>query len=231
LIVAADCEAKREEAGAWPAPPAAGGSFALGDRLITAACARLGRSEPEGKKRDHACAFFEKALKAEGLLQGDIAMLIEAVKDWLDPEGEYAFFLSQYDLNPKHELALRHLGIVLSKAKRGADETPDRHSRYDTPNVRASQAAWKERQAARPPPTEDDKVGQAVKGELALQMTKATFETWVKPAGMTCDDGVLIVTACDETVKGWLENRLATTIQRTALGVVGPIEVRFEVGE
>jgi hypothetical protein len=229
-LARATASARAEAGGNYAAPPPAGGSFALGDQLITAACARLGRSEPEGKKRDHAHAFFGKALKSEGLLQGDEIMLIEAVKDWLDPEGEYAFFLSQYDLNPKHELALRHLGIVLSKAKRGADETPDRHDRYDTPNVRASQAAWKERQAARPPPAQDDEVGQAIKGELALQMTKATFETWVKPAGMACDDGVFVVTAPDETVRGWLENRLATTIRRTAVGVVGgAVEVRFEI--
>ena len=220
-----EAEANQKAGGNYADPD----SFSLGDRLITVACARLGRSEPQGDKRKNALAFFEKALKAEGLLQGDVAMLKKAVKDWLDPEGEYAFFLPQYELTTKHELALRHLGIMLSKAKKAADAGPDRRSRYDTPSVRASQAAFDERKAARPRPAKDDKVGQAVKRELELQMSKPTYQTYVQRSGMVCDDGVLTVTAPDATIRGWLADRLATTIRRTAVGVVGrPVEVRFE---
>ena len=73
---------------------------------------------------------------------------------------------------------------------------------------------------------------QAALGELQLQLTKATFDTWVKPAGMVCDDGVFVVTAANAFAKDWLEDRLATTIERTAVGVLGrAVEVRFEVGD
>ena len=86
--------------------------------------------------------------------------------------------------------------------------------------------------AAGGPPAEDDRWGAAVKGVLQLQMTRANFETWVKPAAMVCEDGALVVTAPTAFAKDWLEDRLVTTIERTAVGVLGrAVEVRFEVAE
>ncbi len=225
-------EANQKAVGSPAVPAAAGGAFALGDVLIAAACTRLGRSEPEGDKRKSARAFFEKALKSERLLQGDVVMLERAVKDWLDPQGEYAFFLSQYELSVKHKLALRHFGIVLSKAKKAASEAQDRRARTQA-HAAESQAALAERQAARPPPVEGDSVWENAKREIALQITKPTFDTWIRDTyGLDQEDGVYTVVVPHAAARDWLDNRLKTTAERTLVGILGySIEVRFEVEE
>lgn len=75
-----------------------------------------------------------------------------------------------------------------------------------------------------------DQIWQAALSELQLQMTKATFDTWVKNTHMVeCDDGTFVIGVQDAFAKDWLENRLLTTVKRTLVGIVGrPVEVRFE---
>ncbi len=74
-------------------------------------------------------------------------------------------------------------------------------------------------------------IWHATLGELQLQMTKATFDTWVRPTyAIAYSEGVLIVGVHSEYAKEWLENRLQTTIQRTIVGITGqPTEVRYVV--
>ncbi len=69
----------------------------------------------------------------------------------------------------------------------------------------------------------------AALGELQLQMTKATFDTWVKPTfALAYEDGTLVVGVRNAYAKQWLENRLYGMIQRTLNHVLGrPAEVRF----
>ncbi|HZQ05704.1 MAG TPA: chromosomal replication initiator protein DnaA [Anaerolineae bacterium] len=72
---------------------------------------------------------------------------------------------------------------------------------------------------------------QAALGELQLQMTKATFDTWVKPTfavGFDADRNVLTVGVRNAYAKQWLENRLYGMIERTVNHVLGsPAEIRF----
>jgi len=222
--------AARAEAGNWADPT----SFALADRLITAACARLGRSEPTGKKRHNAVAFFEKALKGEGLLQGNIDILEQAVKDWLDPEGEYAFFLSQYDLNPKHELALRHFGIVLSKAKARADARPaDRYAR--TAELAAeSQAALAERKAMRVSAADlpDQTPWNLTLDCLRAQVGQGTFNAYYRDTRLlSLDDGTAVVQARDGPMRDFLQNRAEVIGRELGRVLERAVEVRFEVGD
>lgn len=76
-----------------------------------------------------------------------------------------------------------------------------------------------------------DQIWQATLQELQLQMTKATFDTWVKNTrAISYKDGVFIVGAPDAFTKDWLENRLLTTVERIMVGIVGrPVEVQFIV--
>ncbi len=73
----------------------------------------------------------------------------------------------------------------------------------------------------------------ATLGELQLQMTKATFDTWVRPTyAISYSDGVVVVGVQSQYAKEWLENRLHTTIQRTLVGITGQsTEVRYVVGD
>lgn len=74
-------------------------------------------------------------------------------------------------------------------------------------------------------------VWQAALGELQLQMTKATFDTWVKPTfaiAFDSEKNVLVVGVRNAYAKQWLENRLYGMIERTLNHVLGqPAEVRF----
>jgi chromosomal replication initiator protein len=76
-----------------------------------------------------------------------------------------------------------------------------------------------------------EKVWQAALGELQLQMTKATFDTWVKQTHVVAyEDGTFIIGVQNGFAKDWLENRLHATIQRTLVSILNrSVEVRFVV--
>ena len=71
----------------------------------------------------------------------------------------------------------------------------------------------------------------ATLGELQLQMTRATFDTWLKDARfLACEDNLFFVSVPSAYAKDWLENRLHTTIKRTLENIVGQRqELRFVV--
>lgn len=65
-------------------------------------------------------------------------------------------------------------------------------------------------------------IWHATLGELQLQMTKATFDTWVRPThAIEYTNGAMLVGVHSPYAKEWLENRLQATIQRTVTGIVG----------
>ncbi len=75
------------------------------------------------------------------------------------------------------------------------------------------------------------RVWQAALGELQLQLTKATFDTWLRDTtGIACEDGAFVVGVRNAYAKDWLENRLYAHIARTLATVVNrTVEVRFVV--
>lgn len=74
-------------------------------------------------------------------------------------------------------------------------------------------------------------IWHATLGELQLQMTKATFDTWVRPThAIDFNDGAMTVGVHSSYAKEWLENRLQATIQRTVTGIVGePVKIQYIV--
>lgn len=63
-----------------------------------------------------------------------------------------------------------------------------------------------------------DHLWQAALGELALQMTRATFDTWLRDTryvGIDEDTHTLVIAAKNGYAVEWLENRLMVVIQRT----------------
>jgi chromosomal replication initiator protein len=68
-------------------------------------------------------------------------------------------------------------------------------------------------------------------GELELQMTKATFNTWLKDARLlSCEGGEYVISVRNDYAKDWLENRLHDTIQRTLVAIAGEeVSLRFVV--
>jgi len=74
-------------------------------------------------------------------------------------------------------------------------------------------------------------VWEAAKGELQLQMTKATYDTWISNTfPLAYEDGTFIVGVHNTYAKEWLENRLLMIIKRTLIGLVNrTVEVKFVV--
>jgi chromosomal replication initiator protein len=74
-----------------------------------------------------------------------------------------------------------------------------------------------------------DQIWQAALGELQLQMTRPTFDTWLKNTrAISYEDGTLIVGVHSAYAKDWLENRLMSIIKRTLAGIVDrTVEARF----
>jgi chromosomal replication initiator protein len=63
---------------------------------------------------------------------------------------------------------------------------------------------------------------KATLGELELQMTKATFNTWLKDAQLLeSDNGQYLIGVRNDYAKDWLENRLQDTIARTLTAILG----------
>lgn len=72
---------------------------------------------------------------------------------------------------------------------------------------------------------------KATLGELELQMTKATFNTWLKDARLlACDDDEYVIGVRNDYAKDWLDNRLRDTILRTLSTIAGhKMQIRFVV--
>lgn len=72
---------------------------------------------------------------------------------------------------------------------------------------------------------------QTALGELQLQLSKATFDTWVKSTYLiSCEDGTFLIGVHTGYAKDWLENRLLTIIKRTLVSIVGhSVDVKFMV--
>jgi chromosomal replication initiator protein len=76
-----------------------------------------------------------------------------------------------------------------------------------------------------------DEIWQAALGELQLEMTRATFETWVKPTSlMSYEDGRFAIAVPNAYTQEWLQNRLQSTVKRVLTGITGrSVEVKFVV--
>jgi chromosomal replication initiator protein len=76
-----------------------------------------------------------------------------------------------------------------------------------------------------------DQVWQAALGQLQMQMTQATFDTWVKNTHAVSQNGdSLVIGTKSAFAKDWLENRLFATISRTVTNIVGrAIDIKFVV--
>lgn len=76
-----------------------------------------------------------------------------------------------------------------------------------------------------------DQVWQAALGELQLQLTKSTYDTWLRDTSLLShEDGLFVIGVETAYAKDWLENRLLSTIKRTLTGITGKaVEVKFTV--
>ncbi len=76
-----------------------------------------------------------------------------------------------------------------------------------------------------------DTAWKAALGELEMQMTRATFRTWLQGTrALSWADGEFVIGVRSDFAKDWLEHRLYDLIARVLAGVTGrPTRVRFAV--
>jgi chromosomal replication initiator protein len=76
-----------------------------------------------------------------------------------------------------------------------------------------------------------DQVWSAALGELQLQMTQATFDTWLRDSRLLrYEDGTFVIGVKNGYAKDWLEHRLLATIKRTLARLTGrTVAVKFVV--
>ena len=74
---------------------------------------------------------------------------------------------------------------------------------------------------------------RATLAQLQLQMTRQTFDTWLKPTEvLDYRESVFVIDAKSAFAKDWLENKLVKTIELALSNVVGePTRVRFALRE
>ncbi|HEX6384861.1 MAG TPA: chromosomal replication initiator protein DnaA [Anaerolineae bacterium] len=72
---------------------------------------------------------------------------------------------------------------------------------------------------------------KATLGELELQMTRATFNTWLKDAHLLkYEDDTYVISVRNDYAKDWLENRLHDTVMRTLSAVTSQrVQVKYIV--
>ncbi len=77
------------------------------------------------------------------------------------------------------------------------------------------------------------KLWQSALDQLQLQMTKQTFNSWLKQTEvLDYRDNVFVVDAKNSYAKDWLENRLLKSIERTLALIAGePTQVQFVLSE
>lgn len=75
-------------------------------------------------------------------------------------------------------------------------------------------------------------IWSAALGELELQVTQATFETWLRNTRLLkYKDGLFVIAVENGYAKDWLEHRLLATIKRTLVRLAGrTVGVKFVVG-
>jgi chromosomal replication initiator protein len=74
-----------------------------------------------------------------------------------------------------------------------------------------------------------EQVWQTVLDQLQLQMTRATFDTWLKDTRLIRrNDKTIVIGTKNAFAKDWLENRLFNTINRTVTNTLGhAVEIQF----
>lgn len=72
---------------------------------------------------------------------------------------------------------------------------------------------------------------QAALGQLQLEMTRATFDTWVRDAELLAyEDGTFVIGVQNAYARDWLQDRLMGAVKRVLTSLTGrTVEVRFVV--
>jgi len=102
---------------------------------------------------------------------------------------------------------------------------------FETQGPLLERQADQDREPADPALARAQEVWQTALRELALQMTRGTFNQWLKPTqAVSREDGVFVVGVASAYAQEWLDSRLRSAVERTLAGIVGgEVAVQFVV--
>lgn len=82
-------------------------------------------------------------------------------------------------------------------------------------------------------PMNFEQAWQSVLGQLQMEMPRASFDTWVRDTrALSLEDGAITVGVRNAYARDWLENRLASTINRLLVGILNDsVKVNFVVAD
>lgn len=67
-----------------------------------------------------------------------------------------------------------------------------------------------------------EEIWQAARGELQLEMTRAAFDTWIKPTHLiSYQDGEMVIAVPNQYAHEWVTSRLTSTVNRILTGIAG----------
>jgi hypothetical protein len=118
----------------------------------------------------------------------------------------------------------------LEKAIRAEQGRRSRQARQHKEPEPATHAPAPPREVMPPERAEAHARWEGIKSDLLLQMTRETYNTWLKPTRASHqDNGTMHVTVENAYMKEWLENRLLSVVERTAAANTGGAvqEVQF----
>ena len=74
---------------------------------------------------------------------------------------------------------------------------------------------------------------QSVLGQLQMEMPRASFDTWVRDTrALSLEDGTITIGVRNAYARDWLDNRLASTINRLLVGILNDsVAVSFVVAD
>jgi hypothetical protein len=212
--------AAQREAGAWS--DAGEDAVDVAGRALARFCDMQGEAPTDDERRATLRELAETLKPLRATIEEIDGAFDVMTEDFGYRVGNYNVFQDSFK---------RDLATCIRRARGKKQKKPsDRYAR--TAELAAeSQAARRERMAARSPPVSGDFAWEHAKHELQLQMTKATFDVWVKDTyGLPQEDGVYTVVAPNVKARDWLDDRLKTMAQRTLVGILNEqVEVRFEV--
>lgn len=150
------------------------------------------------------------------------ALFVRAVQeDWAQP--------AQYDVQETKEIWKTWLDNVAGD-KQGTEKETANASENEQRSIDSSKP---EEQALELPGTglTVREVWRRVLQELAMQMTRVTFDTWLRGSqAVGVREHGIVVQVRDGYAVEWLQSRLSVAIQRTLTGIAGrPVDVHFEV--
>jgi hypothetical protein len=158
------------------------------------------------------------------------------VSDPFSPEEIRSAVLAAVSRSVSPDRLVGYAQAVLENARQERRETDEETSRTIGPS---DQTLLFDTDVPDPPDGVHPHLWEQALGELELQMTRATFNTWLKPVALAAWTPANNGTPAQATlsvpngyVEDWLQNRLYTPIQRTLAGIAGEeVDVAFVVEE